>query len=64
MQIVITKDEKGYLTEAKDYPNIFAWGETKTEAKREFGNVLEMIVDYYLEQTEKEALKNASAQTK
>jgi len=49
MQIVITKDEKGYLTEAKDYPNIFVWIKVKTEVKRGFGNVLEMIVDYYLE---------------
>ncbi len=54
MQITIKKDEKGFLAEVKNHPRIFAWGKTKTEAKKELGNVIEMMMDYHLEQVEVE----------
>jgi|APSaa5957512622_1039677.scaffolds.fasta_scaffold277891_1 hypothetical protein len=62
MQIVIEKDGTGFLAQAKKYPHIFAWGENKSEAKSELANVIDMMMDYHLEQVEIERKLRSSLQ--
>lgn len=52
MTIVVKKDRPGYLATVKGQPHIFAWGETASEAKSELLNVVDMLMDYHLEQIE------------
>jgi len=59
MYTIIKKDGVGFLAEVKGMKNLFAYGETKEEAKKELFSVIEMMMDYHLEQLEVERkLKN------
>ncbi|MDD3793725.1 MAG: hypothetical protein PHI37_02850 [Candidatus Gracilibacteria bacterium] len=51
--IIISKDGDGYLAEIEGVDNVYAYGSTKEEAKKELLGVLEMIMDYHLEKIEK-----------
>lgn len=51
--IIIKKDWDGYLAEIEWSDNIYAYGKTKEEAKKELLWVLEMMMDYHLEIVEK-----------
>ena len=50
LAIIIKKDGEGYLAKIKDHQNLFAFAYSKKEAIRELNNVVEMIMDYQLEQ--------------
>ena len=50
MKIVIKKDGSGFLAEVEGMENIYAYGKTKEEAMDELYNVIEMMMDYHLEQ--------------
>ena len=50
MKIIIKKDGEGYLAKIKDHQNLFTFAYSKKEAIRELNNVVEMIMDYHLEQ--------------
>ncbi|MDQ7009972.1 MAG: hypothetical protein Q9M94_06805 [Candidatus Gracilibacteria bacterium] len=54
MKIIIKKDGEGFLAEVEKQENIFAYGNTKEEAKNELLGVVEMMMDYHLELIEKE----------
>lgn len=57
--IIISKDWEWYLAEIKWYKNLYAFWNTKQEAKEELLWVLEMMMDYNLELVEKSRkLKN------
>ena len=53
MKIIIKKDGEGYLAKIKDHQNLFAFAYSKKEAIIELNNVVEMIMDYHLEQNSK-----------
>ena len=52
MKITIRKDGDGYLAEVTGQPRLFAWAPTKAGAREELRNVVEMMLDYHLEQIE------------
>ena len=52
MNITIKKDNHGFLAEVEGMDNIFAHGETEKKAIDELYNVIEMMMDYHLEQVE------------
>ncbi|MBI5816446.1 MAG: hypothetical protein HZB29_12645 [Nitrospinae bacterium] len=54
MKIIVRKDGAGYLAEVAGHPHLFAWAETKPEARAELKNVVEMMLDYHLEQIDVE----------
>ena len=54
MKILVTKDSHGFLARVEGQDNIFAHGETQSDAKKELLNVIEMMMDYHLEQIETE----------
>lgn len=54
MKITVRKDGEGYLAEVKGHPHLFAWATTKPDARVELKNVVEMMLDYHLEQIEAE----------
>ena len=56
MQTTIEKDGDGYLAKVKDQPNLFAFAYSEKEAVQELKNVVEMIMDYLLEQINAEHL--------
>jgi len=60
MKIVIKKDWEWFLAEVEWQENIFAYWNTKEEAKNELLIVVEMMMDYHLELLEKERkIKNS-----
>jgi len=60
MKVQIQKDSHGYLAKVTGYENIFAHGTTEKEAKKELLNVLEMMMDFHLEQVEQDRkIRNA-----
>lgn len=60
MKVVIEKDGEGYLAKIEGHDQLFAFAYSEIEAIIELGNVLEMIIDYELEQiNEKRLIKNA-----
>jgi len=59
MDIIIKKDGEGFLAEVKNMENLFAYGDSKEKAVSELYNVIEMMMDYHLEQVEIErTIKN------
>lgn len=57
--IIINKDWEWYLAEIEWLENVYAYWNTKEEAKQELLGVLEMMLDYHLELVEKSRkLKN------
>ena len=53
-EIIIKKDWDWYLAEISWYDNIFAYWDTKEKAQEELLWVVEMMMDFHLEQIENE----------
>ena len=51
-KIIIKKDWEWYLAEVEGSDNLYAFGYTELEAKKELVLVLEMMIDYNSEQLE------------
>ena len=54
MKIEVKQDGDGYLAKVGGRKNLFAFGYSEKEALMELGNVVEMMMDYHLEQVEVE----------
>jgi predicted RNase H-like HicB family nuclease len=50
MEIIIRKDGEWYIAEVKSKPNIYAFWYSKEEALSELKNVVDMMVDYHLQE--------------
>jgi len=60
MKIDVVKDGEGFLARVIGQDNIFAYGTSELDAKKELVWVVEMMMDYHLEQVENERqIKNA-----
>jgi len=53
-EVVIKKDWEWFLAEISWYENIFAYWATEQEAQKELLWVVEMMMDFHLEQIENE----------
>lgn len=56
MQTIIEKDGEGYLAKVKGHPNLFAFSYSEADAITELKNVVEMVMDYHLEQVNSERI--------
>ncbi len=56
INIIIEKDEDGYLARIAGYQNLFAFAYTEKDAMTELKNVVEMMMDYHLEQANNERI--------
>ena len=56
MKIIIEKDGDGYLAKVEGHQNLFAFAYSEKEAIIELKNVVEMIIDYHLEQVNDERI--------
>ena len=56
MKIIIKKDWEWFLAEVEGQDNIFAYWNTKESAKKELLWVVEMMMDYHLEQVNDERI--------
>ena len=56
MKTIIEKDGDGYLAKIEGHQNLFAFAYTEKEAIMELKNVVEMIMDYHLEQANDERI--------
>jgi len=54
MKILLKEDGEGYLARVRGSDNLFAYGLTREQALDELSTVLDMIMDYHLEQIEVE----------
>ena len=54
--IVIEKDGEGYLARVEGHDNLFAFAYSEHEAILELKNVVEMILDFHMEQVNDERL--------
>ena len=54
--IVIEKDGEGYLARVEGHDNLFAFAYSEREAILELKNVVEMILDFHIEQVNNERL--------
>ncbi|AOS83571.1 hypothetical protein BIU88_05070 [Chlorobaculum limnaeum] len=54
--IVIEKDGDGFLARVEGHENLFAFAYSEKDAVTELKNVVEMIMDYHLEQVNDERL--------
>ena len=69
MEIEVKKDGDGFLARVREQDNLFAFAYTKDEAISELKSVVEMIMDFHLEQInierlvkqQLEALQNTNA---
>lgn len=52
--ISIEKDWEGFLAKVVGHDNLYAWWLTKKEAESELMNVIDMMMDYYMEKTEQQ----------
>lgn len=52
--VTVTADGDWFLAEVQEKENIFARGETPAEAKKWLIHVVEMMMDFHLEQFEQE----------
>jgi len=52
MKLVVKEDGEGYLVRVQGVDNLFAYGLTKDEALDELSGVIDMTMDYHLEQVE------------
>ena len=50
VNILIEKDGEGYLAKVEGHQNLFAFAYSKQQAVIELKNVVEMMMDYHLEQ--------------
>ncbi|ACF13897.1 hypothetical protein Ctha_1435 [Chloroherpeton thalassium ATCC 35110] len=56
MKLIIEKDGEGYLAKIEGHENLFAFAYSEKEAIIELKNVVEMIMDYHLEQINEERI--------
>lgn len=56
MKTIIEKDGDGYLAKVDGHQNLFAFAYSEKEAIIELKNVVEMIMDYHLEQANDERI--------
>jgi hypothetical protein len=56
MNISIRKDGDGYLAKVKGQDNLFVFAYSKQDAVIELKNVVEMMLDYHLEQANNERI--------
>jgi hypothetical protein len=64
MKMIIEKDGEGYLARIDGHDKLFAFAYSEKEALMELINVVEMIMDYHLEQVNEERMiKNQLAST-
>jgi hypothetical protein len=64
MKTIIEKDGDGYLARIEGHKNLFAFASSEKEAVIELKNVVEMIMDYHIEQINAERLiRNELAST-
>lgn len=56
MKIIVEKDGDGYLAKVEGHQNLFAFAYSEKEAIIELQNVVEMIIDYHIEQINNERL--------
>ena len=56
MKTIIENDGEGYLARIEGYPNLFAFAYSEKEALVELKNVVEMIMDFHLEQANNERI--------
>jgi len=56
MKTIIEKDGDGYLAKVEGHQNLFAFAYSEKEAMMELRNVVEMIMDYHLEQANDERI--------
>ena len=54
--VVIEKDGEGYLARVEGHDNLFAFAYSEREAILELKNVVEMILDFHMEQVNNERL--------
>ena len=54
MKIEVKQDGDAFLAKVRGRKNLFAFGYSEEEALRELGNVVDMVMDYHLEQVETE----------
>ena len=59
MKILVKKDGEGYLARVQGSSNLFAYGPTRDQALEELSSVVDMTMDYHLEQVdvERQALR-------
>ena len=56
MKTIIKKDGDGYLAQVEGHQNLFAFAYSEKEAVMELKNVVEMIMDYHIEQANDERI--------
>ncbi len=56
MKTIIEKDGDGYLAKIEGHQNLFAFAYSEKEAITELKNVVEMMMDYHLEQANDERI--------
>ncbi len=56
MKTIIEKDGDGYLAKIEGHQNLFAFAYSEKGAIMELKNVVEMIMDYHLEQANDERI--------
>ncbi|SMN12981.1 hypothetical protein BHECKSOX2_1541 [Bathymodiolus heckerae thiotrophic gill symbiont] len=56
MKTIIEKDGDGYLAKIEGHQNLFAFAYSEKEAVIELKNVVEMMMDYHLEQVNDERI--------
>ena len=54
--IVVEKDGDGFLAQVENHQNLFAFALSEKEAVIELKNVVEMMMDYHLEQINDERI--------
>ncbi|VGO17449.1 hypothetical protein PDESU_06045 [Pontiella desulfatans] len=52
MKILVKEDGEGYMARVRGSDNLFAYGFTKEEALDELSGVIDMTMDYHLEQVD------------
>ncbi|MBE8189913.1 MAG: hypothetical protein HAW58_03415 [Candidatus Thioglobus sp.] len=64
MKTIIKKDGDGFLAKIEGHQNLFAFAYSEKEAILELKNVVEMVMDYHLEQANDERIiRNELAST-
>ncbi len=56
MKTIIEKDGDGYLARVDGHQNLYAFAYSEKEALIELKNVVEMIMDYHIEQVNNERI--------
>ncbi len=56
MKTIIEKDGDGYLAKVEGHQNLFAFAYSEKDAIIELKNVVEMMMDYHLEQVNNERI--------